>query len=82
MGAGLQGSSKIPYLWEWESHQLRCEKAKAGIPWLLGPQSLLENCTEKLGTGGGVGWARWGRIGLQQGQARASQTPEHLGVAE
>lgn len=55
MGAGLQGSSKIPYLWEWESHQLRCEKAKAGIPWLLGPQSLLENCTEKLGTGGGCG---------------------------
>ena len=31
-------------------HSLRREKAEAGIPWLLGLQSLLENCTEKSGT--------------------------------
>lgn len=29
---------------------LRCEKAVAGIPWLLSPQWSLEDPTEKLGT--------------------------------
>lgn len=31
-------------------HSLRCEKAEAAIPWLLDPQLLLENHTEKSGT--------------------------------
>lgn len=51
-------------------HSLRREKAEAGIPWLLGLQSLLENCTEKSGTkcqgsmgptvsSPGWGWELW-----------------------